>query len=46
MIEILKDSHKKKRFSQIKKIKKDSHKKKRFSKMTINKSKFAQINFR
>ena len=44
MIEISKDSHKKKRFSQIRKIYKDSHKKKRFSQMITNKNKCVQIN--
>ena len=41
MIEIQKDSHNKRRFSQIKK---DSHKKKRFSQMITNKNKCVQIN--
>ena len=41
MIETQKDSHNKKRFSQIKK---DSHKKKRLSQMITNKNKCVQIN--
>ena len=41
MIEIQRDSHNKKRFSQIKK---DSHKKKRLSQMITNKNKCVQIN--
>ena len=41
MIEIPKDSHRKKSFSQIRKIKKDSHKKKRFSQAITNKNQFS-----
>ena len=41
MIGIQKDSHNKKRFSQIKK---KSHKKERFSQMITNKNKCVQIN--
>ena len=44
MIEIPKDSHNKKRFSQIKKIEKDSHTKKIFSQVVTNKNKCVQIN--
>ena len=46
MIEIQKDSHIKKRFSQIKMIKKDSYKKKRFSQKITNKNMCVQINSR
>ena len=46
MIEIPKDSHNKKRLSQIKRIPKGSHRKKRFSQMITNKNKYIQINSR
>ena len=41
---IKKGFHKKKRFSQIKKIQKDFHKKKRFSQMITSKNTCVQIN--